>query len=107
MGNELRVVPIHRSLVRPQLLMGCERLLFLMLTMVVTLLIMPGGIIAGSMFNIILGILLFIFGRMFLVYMAKLDPQMSEIFQRSVIYRSFYPAVSTVGWTIQIDAKRW
>lgn len=38
MEGNLRVVPIHRSLTRPLLVMGCERFLFLMLGMVSTLL---------------------------------------------------------------------
>ena len=105
--EELRVIPIHRSLVRPQLLMGCERFLFLMLAMVSTLLVMPGGVIIGNMVNIMVGVAVFIVGRTLLVYMAKKDPQMSEIFRRSVLYRSFYPSVSTVGWKIPIKPKRW
>ena len=105
--EELRVIPIHRSLVRSQLLMGCERFLFLMLAMVATLLIMPGGIVVGNMFNVVAGIVVFFVGRMILVHMAKKDAQMSEIFRRSVVYRSFYPASSTVGWKISIKAKRW
>ena len=107
MEDELRVIPIHRALVRPQLLMGCERFLFLMVAMVATLLIMPGGIVVGNMMNVVAGVLVFIVGRMILVNMAKKDAQMSEVFRRSVTYRAFYPAVSTVGWKITIKPKRW
>ena len=105
--NLLRVIPIHKSLVRPQLIVGCERFLFLMLCMVVTLLVGPGGIMSGNMTNILLGTGIFFTGRAILVYMAKIDPSMSTIFRRSVLYKSEYPACSTVNYWRIPKAKRW
>ena len=107
MEEQLRIIPIHRSLVRPQLIMGCERFLFLMLCMVVTLLGGPGGLMVGNFKNIIAAIIVFLVGRSLLVYMAKVDPRMSDVYRRSVLYRAEYPAVSTVGFINHAKPRRW
>jgi len=107
MDDQLRIIPIHRSLVRPQLLMGCERFLILMLCMVVTLLAGPGGIVSGNYINILFAGALFFGGRALLSHMAKTDPYMSDIFRRHVRYRHEYPALSTVGYRQIPPAKRW
>ncbi|MDL2263084.1 VirB3 family type IV secretion system protein [Synergistaceae bacterium OttesenSCG-928-I11] len=107
MDEQLRIIPIHRSLVRPQLLMGCERFLILMLCMVVTLLAGPGGIVSGNYFNMLLAGALFFGGRALLTHMAKVDPNMSDVFRRNVRYLSEYPALSTVGYRQTPNPKRW
>ena len=107
MEEQLRVIPIHRSLVRPQLIMGCERFLFLMLCMVVTLLAGPGGLMTGYWINIAVAGALFFMGRALLAHMAKADPKMSDIFRRSVQYRGEYPALSTAGYKNIPKARRW
>lgn len=107
MDDQLRIIPIHRSLVRPQLLMGCERFLILMLCMVATLLAGPGGIVSGNFFNIMLSGALFFGGRALLAHMAKVDPNMSDVFRRSVRYLPEYPASGTVGYRSIERAKRW
>lgn len=107
MDDQLRIIPIHRSLVRPQLLMGCERFLMLMLCMVVTLLAGPGGIVSGNFFNIMLSGALFFGGRALLAHMAKIDPNMSDVFRRSARYLPAYPAIGTVGYRHTPNPKRW
>ena len=107
MDEQLRIIPIHRSLVRPQLLMGCERFLILMLCMVVTLLAGPGGLVQGNAINILLGGALFFGGRALLAHMARVDPNMSDVFRRSVRYFPEYPAVSTAGLKHIPSPKRW
>jgi type IV secretory pathway TrbD component len=107
MDENLRIIPIHRSLVRPQLIMGCERFLFLMLSMVVTLLAGPGGLMTGNFLNIAIAGALFFIGRALLAYMAKSDAQMSDVFRRSVLYRREYPALSTAGLKNVPKARRW
>jgi type IV secretory pathway TrbD component len=87
--------------------MGCERFLFLMLCMVVTLLAGPGGLMTGNFFNIVIAGALFFAGRALLSHMAKTDTQMSDVFRRSVLYRAEYPAVSTVGFKHVPKARRW
>lgn len=107
MEEQLRIIPIHRSLVRPQLVMGCERVLFLMLCMVVTLLAGPGGIMSKNLVNMLLGGALFFMGRAALTYMAKIDPAMSEVFKRSVRYRAEYPASGSAGFRNIPKPRRW
>jgi type IV secretory pathway TrbD component len=107
MDESPRVVLIHRSLVRPQLIMGCERFLFLMLCMMVTLIAGPGGLMVGNFKNVIVAFIVFVIGRSLLTYMAKIDPYMSDIFRRSVQYRAEYPACSTVGYKNISKPKRW
>jgi len=107
MDESPRSVPIHRSLVRPQLIMGCERFLFLMLCMIATLLAGPGGLMVGNFKNVIAAFIVFLIGRALLSYLAKLDPYMSHVFRRSVLYRAEYPACSTVGYEKQSKPKNW
>ncbi|GHV28578.1 hypothetical protein FACS1894167_05980 [Synergistales bacterium] len=107
MDEQLRIIPIHRSLTRPLLLMGCDRVLFLMLCMVVTLLAGPGGLMTKNYVNMLLAVLLFLGGREGLVHMAKTDSQMSDVFRRSTQYRAEYPAVSTAGYKNPQKARRW
>jgi type IV secretory pathway TrbD component len=105
--GRLRAVPIHRSLTRDQLIMGCERFLFLMLCMAVTLLAGPGGIMTGNFFNILTAAALFLGGRGLLCRMAKDDARTSDVFRRSALYRAEYPAVSTAGFRHAPKARRW
>ena len=107
MEEHLRIIPIHRSLVRPQLIMGCERFLFLMLCMVVTLLAGPGGLMTGNWLNMAIAGLLFFAGRAMLGRMAKEDSQMSDVFRRSAPYRREYPASGTAGFVNAPKARRW
>ncbi len=107
MEEQLRTVPIHRSLVRPQLIMGCERFLFLMLCMVVTLLAGPGGLMTRNYVNMLAAGALFFAGRGLLVHMAKSDASMSDVFRRCVQYLSEYPASSTVGCGRVPQPRRW
>ena len=107
MEEHLRIVPIHRSLVRPQLIMGCERFLFLMLCMVVTLLAGPGGLMTRNYANIFMAGALFFAGRAMLTNMAKTDAQMSDVFKRSAQYRNEYPASGTAGYRNLPKARRW
>jgi type IV secretory pathway TrbD component len=107
MDEQLRIIPIHRSLVRPQLLMGCERFLFLMLCMVVTLLGGPGGFMTKNVMNMVLASVLFFMGRALLGHMTKIDARMSDVFRRSVQYRAEYPALSTAGLKHRHKARRW
>jgi type IV secretion system protein VirB3 len=107
MEEQLRTIPIHRSLTRSQLIMGCERFLFLMLCMVVTLLAGPGGLMTRNYINMLIAGALFFAGRALLAHMAKTDPRMSDVFRRSARYRAEYPASGTAGFNRTERAKRW
>ncbi|TSE35137.1 conjugal transfer protein TrbD [Tepidimonas charontis] len=86
-------VPVHRSLVRPLLLLNGERELVMML-----------GIVAGtfivSLFQLwaaITGAVLWFVGLFFLQRMAQKDPKLSKVYFRSLRYtrKRHIPSAST------------
>lgn len=88
---ELRRTTLHRSLHRPNLLMGGEREL-VMASMLVT-----GGLIISALNwpALIVGTAIW-FGVIGLLRsMAKADPHMSRVYQRSLPYRAYYAPRST------------
>ncbi|MBQ9403503.1 MAG: VirB3 family type IV secretion system protein [Synergistaceae bacterium] len=94
--TELRVSPVRKSLTRPQLIFGCDRILFLLLLLICMALGLPGGLAAGSAFNVVLSIVIFYVGVQFLRFLTKFDPQAYSVFQRTVHYQDKYIAVSKV-----------
>ena len=95
--EEIRVIPVRKSLTRPQLICGCDRVLFLLLMLVCITLIFPGGLSAGNYVNVIIGIALFAFGVQILAVLAKYDPLLRQIFSRAVKYQDSYVATSHVS----------
>jgi type IV secretion system protein VirB3 len=92
----LRTAVIHRSLTRPQLIAGCDRELFIATTLLAVFLIVPGGFMSESPFNILFGVVLFVCGTFFLSWAAKKDSSMRMVFIRFLGYRHRYPARSCV-----------
>lgn len=88
--------PIHHSLVRPNLIMGCERELYLLTVMTSGMLIGPSGIFLANWGTAIFGVLLWTGGTIGLAAMAKKDPLLSKIYRRSIHYRKRYSAKSYV-----------
>jgi type IV secretion system protein TrbD len=90
--SQLRTIPIRRSLIRPNLIMGCERELLSfsgMLSAMVVLVLMQ---VIGIFFAALSG---FILWSGFLFVLSRLgnqDPIMSKIYLRHIRYRIFYPA---------------
>lgn len=91
MGHELRRIPIHRALNRPDLLAGCEREL-LLLTGLITLTLV---VVALNLVAAITGILIWTVVVAGLRAMAKADPFLSKVYLRHIKYKGFYPAHST------------
>lgn len=87
--EEPRRIAIHRSLNRPHLLMGAERSLVLCVGLVTALLLFSGNI---SVVSIALAVTFWSATFWALVRMAKADPQMSNVYQRHIRYRSYYGA---------------
>lgn len=90
MNNELRRIPIHKALNRPDLLAGCERELLLVtglitLTLVVVALNVVAAIVGLSLWVVCIGLLR---------SMAKADPFMSKVYIRHIKYKFYYPAHS-------------
>ena len=94
--EEIRVIPVRKSLTRPQLICGCDRVLFLMLMLFCIALIFPGGLGSGNYINVLIGILFFAVGVQVLAVLAKYDPLFSQIFSRAIKYQDIYIASSNV-----------
>lgn len=89
--------PIHHSLVRPNLMMGCERELYLFTVMTSAMLVGPSGLFLANWGTVIFGVLLWVFGTIGLAAMAKRDPQLSKIYRRAIHYKKRYAAKSFVS----------
>ena len=94
--EEIRVIPVRKSLTRPQLICGCDRVLFLLLMLFCIALIFPGGLGSGNYVNVLIGIVFFVVGVQILAVLAKYDPLFSQIFSRAVKYQDAYVASSPV-----------
>ena len=95
--EEIRVIPVRKSLTRPQLICGCARVLFLLLMLFCIALIFPGGLGSGNYVNVLIGIAFFFFGVQVLAVLAKYDPLFSLIFSRAIKYQDSYVASSLVS----------
>lgn len=96
-NEEIRVIPVRKSLTRPQLICGCDRVLFLLLMLFCMALIFPGGLGSGNYVNVLIGIVFFFFGVQVLTVLAKYDPLFSQIFTRAVKYQDYYVGSSYVS----------
>lgn len=94
MDENIRITPVRRSLTRPQLIFGCDRIPFLLLLLVCIGMGFTGGIAAGNYLNVVIAVVLFIVGVRFLGGMAKYDPDMLKVFQRAMNYKDSYSATS-------------
>jgi len=92
--EELRIIPVFKSLVRPQLLAGGDRALVIILLLVSALLMGPGGLGAANLINFGIGIIVLLFGMSILRKMAKFDPYAFPIFKRAMRYKETYSASS-------------
>lgn len=87
--NEPRQIPIHKSLQRFVLIAGADRELVIMNAGISL------GIIISSKFSLygwVIGGLLGIVIHLGLVIIAKIDPQMREVYLRHIQYQDYYPA---------------
>ena len=91
MAEELRRLPIHRALNRPDLMAGCERELILSAGMITGILVF----VAMNWLAAIVGIVIFPVMVMALRTIAKADPVMSKVYLRHIRYRPYYAAHST------------
>lgn len=89
--------PVHHSLVRPNLMMGCERELYLLTVMTSAMLVGPSGLFLANWGTALFGFFLWVFGTIGLAAMAKKDPRLSKIYCRSIRYRKQYAAKSPVS----------
>lgn len=88
--EEFRLARVHKSLIRPQLMFGCDRALVFGLLMATTLLMGPGGIGSGNTVNFFWGLFTLVIGIRLLAALAKFDPDAREIFRRSLRFVEVY-----------------
>jgi type IV secretion system protein VirB3 len=93
MNNEhqLNSVKVHAALNKPNLLLGGERELMLIVGLFSSVMVF----IAMTWQTFIIGVTLWLILTMLLRMMAKADPLMSKIYFRQLKYRDFYRAHST------------
>lgn len=84
----LRKTPLSRALGRPNLIAGGERKLVLLAALICFALIFS----ALNWFTAIAAIIIWFGSIAALRQMAKADPQMSEIYLRSIKYQNYYSA---------------
>lgn len=89
--SELNEHPLHRSLNRPNLLMGVDRELLLTSGFFSALMIFTVQSWAAAAF----GVALWVFSIYLLRKAAKSDPQMRQVYLRFRNYRKFYSARPT------------
>lgn len=99
--------PIHHSLTRPNMIMGCDRELYLCMIVICALFLGPGGIMKGSIPAIIMGVLLWIVGQRALAAMGKKDARLRHAYIRSLKYKNYYPASSRIDAKEEIEYGRW
>ena len=98
---------VHQSLCRSQLMMGCDRELFLGLCLLCVYITGPLGFIAFKPLVGVAGLVLFFIGQKALQACAKADAQMKTVFARAVNQKSFYPARSRSCEEPRLEYPRW
>lgn len=89
--NAPRKVDVHLALIRPLLIMGCEREpLLISATLAATLVFVLGKILFA-----IVGVAFWVLAVAVLQRMAKADYQMTKVYIRHVRYKTFYAAQSS------------
>lgn len=86
----LRQTPMYRSLVRDQLLLGCDRTLLIPVSMVS--LLMP--IMAMNLIGVISALVFFSLCLYLLRRMGAADPKMLQVYLRHIDYQEYYPVAA-------------
>lgn len=87
----LEQTPIHRAILRPNLLLGADRELVLVTGLTAAILIF----VVLTPYSIAIGLALWLLVFAALRFMAKTDPLMRRVYLRHIQYRSFYRATNT------------
>lgn len=101
-GEALRQTKIRRALHRPQQVMGGERELML------TSMLVAGGLIVSAMnfVTTIIGVALWLVCVWGLRRMAKVDPVLSQVYKRQLVYRNYYAPFSRPSRKSKAAGKR-
>lgn len=87
MMKNKREITLYRALWKPSLVMGCERLPFIIIMMISLL-----PIVQGTFMVKIGGVIFFIVFTGILSYLGKKDPFFMAILWRYLKYQDFYPS---------------
>ena len=98
-----REVTIYQSANRPNLLMGCDRELVLMVVLLCAALIFS----VATLWGVVIGVCAWVAGAALLSRMAKVDPLLRHVYLRHVKYGSFYPAKSGLRAQAMQVGKGW
>ena len=90
-GSALVRSRVHRSLSRPNLLMGADRELVLLTALAAIILIF----VVLTWYAALLGIAIWLIAVGALRMMAKADPLMRRVYVRHISYKTFYRATSS------------
>ena len=90
-NDELLKVPIHRSLNRHDLWLGCDREMIMFAGLMCAVMVFVGM----SKVSLVIAIAIWCFCLFALRLMAKADPQMRDVFMRYIRYAKYYPAKAT------------
>jgi type IV secretion system protein TrbD len=101
--QQLRRVPIHRALNRPQLLAGADRELALGAGVISAMFIFA----LAKLWAIAVGIAFWIFAFHLLRLLAKSDPLMRPVFIRYQIYQSYYPPQAKYSGRLRDIPIKW
>lgn len=101
--EEIRRVPIHRSLNRVHLLAGVDRELALLVGLISIAFIM----VIMTLWAIAFGVLVWMIGFYLLRRLAKADPLMRPLFIRYQIYQKYYPAQAKYCGRIRDVPIQW
>ncbi len=93
LADRPREVPIHRSLVRPNLVAGADRELVIINLVLAVALVFGIGF---SWITVTLACLQLSVGHFALVQAARYDPMFRQVYLRHVRHGSYYPARSSV-----------
>ena len=92
--DDLREVPFHESANRPNLLLGGDRELVLVIAILAAMLVFA----VMKWWSVMAGIALWLAAVGVLARMGKADPLLRHVYLRHIRYRSYYPAKS--GFTV-------
>lgn len=90
-NDQLKSVKVHSALNKPNLLLGGERELMLIIGLFSAVMVF----IAMTWQTFVIGVTLWTILSMLLRMMAKSDPMMSKIYLKQLKYKDFYLAHST------------
>jgi len=88
-----REVPFHESANRPNLLLGGDRELVLVIAILAAMLVFA----VMKWWSVLAGIALWLTAVGVLARMGKADPLLRHVYLRHIRYRSFYPAKSRLA----------